>query len=39
MTISSEIVQWDHTSISELIKTADRLLYQAKRSGRNTILQ
>jgi diguanylate cyclase (GGDEF)-like protein/PAS domain S-box-containing protein len=39
LTISGGIAQWDHNSISELIETADRLLYQAKKSGRNTILR
>ncbi|WP_051355815.1 sensor domain-containing diguanylate cyclase [Acetobacterium malicum] len=39
LTISGGIAQWDHSSISELIETADRLLYQAKKSGRNTILR
>ncbi|MDO9493637.1 sensor domain-containing diguanylate cyclase [Acetobacterium sp.] len=39
LTISGGIAQWDGTSISELIETADRLLYQAKKSGRNTILR
>jgi len=39
LTISGGIAEWDHNSISELIETADRLLYQAKKSGRNTILR
>lgn len=39
LTISGGIAQWDDSSISELIETADRLLYQAKKSGRNTILR
>ena len=37
LTISGGIAQWDHSSINELIETADRLLYQAKESGRDTI--
>lgn len=37
LTISGGIAEWDHTSISELIETADQLLYQAKKTGRNTI--
>lgn len=39
LTISGGIAEWDHNSISELIETADRLLYQAKKQGRNTILR
>ncbi|WP_373482639.1 diguanylate cyclase [Acetobacterium sp.] len=39
LTISGGIAEWDHNSISELIESADRLLYQAKKSGRNTILR
>jgi len=39
LTISGGIAQWHHTSIDELIETADQLLYQAKKSGRNTILR
>lgn len=39
LTISGGIAEWDHCSISELIESADRLLYQAKKSGRNTILR
>lgn len=39
LTISGGIAEWDHISVSELIETADRLLYQAKKQGRNTILR
>lgn len=39
LTISGGIAEWDHNSVSELIETADRLLYQAKKQGRNTILR
>lgn len=39
LTISGGIAQWHYSSISELIQTADQLLYQAKKSGRNTILR
>ena len=39
LTISGGIAEWDHNSIRDLIETADRLLYQAKKSGRNTILR
>ncbi len=39
LTISGGIAEWDDNSIRDLIETADRLLYQAKKSGRNTILR
>lgn len=38
ISFSAGVVQWNETSLDEVIKEADELMYKAKRAGKNRVL-